>query len=47
MLEHYDSTERHDIVCIIGINKAVLFAVHKNYAKIAMSLKALKTFFVI
>ena len=44
MLSHYDSNERHYIVCIIGINKAVLCAVHKNDAKIAVSLKALKTF---
>jgi len=44
MLTHYDSNERHDIVCVTGINKAVLCALHENDAKIAVSLKALKTF---
>jgi hypothetical protein len=45
MLNHYDSNERRDIVCVTGINKAVLCAVHENYAKIAVSLKILENFF--
>jgi len=44
MLDDCDSYERHDIVCVTGINKAVLCAVHENDAKIAVSLKALKMF---
>jgi hypothetical protein len=45
ILQGYDSNERRDIVCVTGINKEVLCAVHENDAKITVSLKALKTFF--
>jgi hypothetical protein len=38
------SNERHDILYVTGINKAEPYAVHENDAKIAVSLKALKTF---
>jgi hypothetical protein len=44
MLKQYDNNERHDIVHVIGINKAVLCAVGENAAKIAVHLKLLKAF---